>query len=71
MVWHDPTTSQLIDLALLEDVGTGDVTTSSCVLPETRAEARVVAKEPLVLAVGRLTRFKRFDLVPRAARCRR
>ncbi len=50
MVWHDPTTSRLIDLALLEDVGTGDITTSSCVLPETLAEARVVAKEPLVLA---------------------
>lgn len=49
MVWHDPTTSQLIDLALFEDVGSGDVTTTSCVEEDTRAQARVVAKEPLVL----------------------
>lgn len=50
MVWHDPTTSRLIDLALFEDVGTGDVTTLSCIDEGTRAAARVVAKEPLVLA---------------------
>lgn len=50
MLWHDPTTSRLIDLALAEDVGGGDVTTLSCVEAQTRAEARVVAKEALVLA---------------------
>ncbi|MFZ9886874.1 MAG: carboxylating nicotinate-nucleotide diphosphorylase [Myxococcota bacterium] len=50
MVWHDPTTSALIDLALREDLGTGDVTTLSTVSAGTRAEVRVVAKEPLVVA---------------------
>jgi nicotinate-nucleotide pyrophosphorylase (carboxylating) len=50
MIWHDPTTAQLIDLALAEDVGTGDVTTLGCVPPEATARARVVAKEGLVLA---------------------
>lgn len=49
MVWHDPTTSRLIDLALAEDLGSGDVTTLACVDAAARAEARVIAKEALVL----------------------
>lgn len=41
---------RLIDLAFDEDLGpTGDITTQACVLPETRGEAVVRAKEPLVL----------------------
>lgn len=42
---------RLIDLAFDEDLGpSGDITTDACVLPETRAEAVVRAKEPLVLS---------------------
>jgi nicotinate-nucleotide pyrophosphorylase (carboxylating) len=43
-------TDQLIRLALAEDVGTGDRTTLATIPAETRCSARVVAKEPLVLA---------------------
>ncbi len=40
----------LIQLALAEDVGTGDVTTMACIAPDTVTAARVLAKEVLVLA---------------------
>ncbi|MCH8146863.1 MAG: carboxylating nicotinate-nucleotide diphosphorylase [Planctomycetes bacterium] len=40
----------LIDRALAEDVGTGDVTTRATVPPETQAEAHFLAKEDGVLA---------------------
>lgn len=40
----------LIQLALAEDVGTGDVTTMACIAPDTLTGARVLAKEVLVLA---------------------
>ncbi len=40
----------LIQLALAEDVGTGDVTTMACISPDTVTAARVLAKEVLVLA---------------------
>ena len=47
----DPLVDRLIDLALEEDLGAGgDVTTRATVPPETRAEALVRAKEPLILA---------------------
>ena len=41
---------QLIDLAIAEDEGPGDVTTAATVPPEARGQARIVAKGPLVLA---------------------
>jgi nicotinate-nucleotide pyrophosphorylase (carboxylating) len=40
----------LIDLALAEDIGAGDVTTRFFTGPERRAEARIVAREACVLA---------------------
>jgi len=40
----------LIQLALSEDVGTGDVTTAACIPPDLEIEAQLLAKEPLVLA---------------------
>jgi nicotinate-nucleotide pyrophosphorylase (carboxylating) len=43
-------TDQLIRLALAEDVGTGDRTTLATIAAGTQCAARVVAKEPLVLA---------------------
>jgi nicotinate-nucleotide pyrophosphorylase (carboxylating) len=54
---------RLIDLALEEDIGSGDITTNCLVAPEARAEAIIVAKEPLVvagLAVARCV-FERLD----------
>ena len=48
---NDPFLDRLIDLALEEDLAsTGDVTTRACVSAATRAEGRVVAKEPLTVA---------------------
>ena len=52
----------LIERALAEDVGTGDVTTRATVRPETQAEARFLAKEDGVLA-GRLVADRVFAAV--------
>ena len=42
--------SHLVDAALREDIGHGDITTSACVADDQTAVARLVAKEDLVLA---------------------
>jgi nicotinate-nucleotide pyrophosphorylase (carboxylating) len=47
-----PLLDALIDRALAEDLGSGDVTSEALVLVETRAVARAVAKQPLVVAGG-------------------
>jgi len=44
------TVSRVVALALEEDLGRGDVTTSACVPPGTRGAADFLAREPLVLA---------------------
>jgi len=41
---------QLIDLALAEDIGGGDITTQSCIPKDTMAEGRIRAKAPTVIA---------------------
>ena len=41
---------QLIDLALAEDIGPGDVTTRTTIAPEVMAEAHIRAKEDLIVA---------------------
>lgn len=54
---------RLVDLALEEDIGSGDITTNHLVTPEATAEAVIVAKETLVvagLAVARCV-FQRLD----------
>jgi nicotinate-nucleotide pyrophosphorylase (carboxylating) len=56
-------TERLIDLALEEDIGSGDITTDHLVDPETRAQATIIAKEDLIvagLAVARRV-FERLD----------
>ncbi len=45
-----PDSQQLIQLALAEDIGTGDVTTAACVSEDTRARGYFLARQPLVLA---------------------
>lgn len=40
----------LIDLALAEDIGTGDITTDHLVPPDHEGAGRIIAKEPMVLA---------------------
>ena len=54
---------ELIDRALAEDVGDGDVTTEALVPPDARARARIVQKEPGVVAGLRAaeTVFRRVD----------
>ena len=42
--------SEIVRLALEEDIGAGDVTTRSCVPADRRARGRFLAREPLVLA---------------------
>lgn len=44
------TTNDLIQLALKEDIGPGDITTDNLVAPETRGTATIVAKQDLVIA---------------------
>ena len=43
-------TKEIIELALLEDIGCGDVTTESIVPKDLKIQAQLVAKENLVLA---------------------
>jgi nicotinate-nucleotide pyrophosphorylase (carboxylating) len=45
-----PAVERLIDLALEEDLGRGDVTTAAVLDPDAQAEADLVAREPLVVA---------------------
>jgi nicotinate-nucleotide pyrophosphorylase (carboxylating) len=53
----------LIDLALAEDIGPGDITTDNLVAPDLRGLGVVTAKEPLVLAGLEIARqvFMRLD----------
>ena len=57
------TIEKLIDLALEEDIGTGDVTTENLISPESGGSGQIVAKEALVLAGLYVARkvFERFD----------
>ena len=48
--WDAPEIAALIRAALDEDIGSGDLTAESIVGMETRARARIVAKQDLVLA---------------------
>lgn len=45
-----PDVDALLTLALREDIGTGDITTLACVDAEARIDARLLARERLVLA---------------------
>src|SRR5512140_1366134 len=42
--------TEIVRLALAEDIGSGDVTTNACVPPDRQARGRFLAREPLVLA---------------------
>jgi nicotinate-nucleotide pyrophosphorylase (carboxylating) len=44
------TTPEIVERALEEDVGTGDVTTSLCVAADAQATARFIVREPAVIA---------------------
>ena len=48
--WLTPAVHRLIDLALEEDLGRGDVTTDALVGAGTRARGRIVSREPVVVA---------------------
>jgi nicotinate-nucleotide pyrophosphorylase (carboxylating) len=41
---------RLIDLALAEDIATGDITTDSLIAPEARGQAALIAKAPMTVA---------------------
>ena len=49
-LFNSPHLDRLIDLALEEDIGPGDVTTQAVVDPELRGEAHIRAKATLVVA---------------------
>src|SRR3954471_10178943 len=42
--------NEIVRLALEEDIGSGDITTDSCVPADRQARGRFVAREPLILA---------------------
>src|SRR5690349_17429630 len=48
--WDQPQVRALVDLALREDIGTGDVTTQTCIPAERMAEGRFFARQDGVLA---------------------
>ena len=58
-----PALDRLIDLALEEDIGTGDITTESLIPEDACGQAEIVAKAPLVLAGMPVARavFQRLD----------
>jgi len=47
---HQFAVDKIIRTALVEDIGTGDVTTASTIPPDTPARAEIVAKEDFILA---------------------
>ncbi len=63
------TTSQLIDMALAEDIGPGDITTDHLIDPEMEGNGQIVAKEPAVLAGLQIARevFQKLDPSVRVA----
>ena len=58
-----PPIKKLIDMALAEDLGPGDITTENLISPDAAGRATVVAKEPLTLAGLAVARyvFERLD----------
>ena len=48
--WDDPSIRELIQRALDEDIGAGDVTTEACVPAGATASGIFVTRQPLVLA---------------------
>ncbi|MEJ7605255.1 MAG: carboxylating nicotinate-nucleotide diphosphorylase [Bryobacteraceae bacterium] len=48
--WDHAEIRSLIDLAIDEDIGTGDVTTETCIAPERKASGSFYAREDVVLA---------------------
>jgi nicotinate-nucleotide pyrophosphorylase (carboxylating) len=61
--WYTPSVQRLLDLALEEDVGGGDVTTAAVIDESQEAEADIVARERLVVCgLGIMEAvFMRFD----------
>ena len=49
-IFHSPHLDRLIDLALEEDIGPGDVTTQAIIPPDLMGEAHIRAKAALVVA---------------------
>jgi nicotinate-nucleotide pyrophosphorylase (carboxylating) len=47
---RDPHLTALVDLALAEDLGTGDLTSEALFSPHARGRARLIAREPLVVS---------------------
>jgi nicotinate-nucleotide pyrophosphorylase (carboxylating) len=64
-----PSVEKLIDLAIAEDLGRGDVTSASLFSPDAQAEGTIVARESLVVAGLGVTRavFERVDAAVRWA----
>ena len=60
---------RLIDLALGEDIATGDVTTDALIAPDARGRAVIIAKETLIVAGLKVARrvFQRLDANLRVA----
>jgi nicotinate-nucleotide pyrophosphorylase (carboxylating) len=50
MHWRHPEITRIIQLALAEDIGPGDVTTQACVPAEAKGQGVFLARQPLVLA---------------------
>lgn len=48
--YHHPDVLDVVRRALAEDIGSGDVTTNTCVRADAEAHGRFLAREPLVLA---------------------
>lgn len=58
-----PSVTKIIDIALAEDIGSGDLTTDNLIDPNLEGRGAIIAKEPLVLAGVAVARqvFARLD----------
>ncbi len=50
LTWNHPEIANLVERALSEDIGSGDVTTEACVPADQQASGYFLTREPLVLA---------------------
>ena len=62
-ILHSGHTEHLIDLAIAEDVGSGDITTNHLPDPSAPGKGEIVAKEPVVIAGLEIAKrvFEKFE----------
>ncbi len=66
---ESPVLRRLIELALEEDIGSGDITTAPLVAPDAKGVGKIIAKEPMILA-GLFVATRVFSMLDAEAKVR-